>query len=163
MSAEPTLSPTQEAALSKLLGRAGEMQARIVRGDEDENLPAYIDAFRAYYALVESKGALPMPIVTRETRLACVHRMQWLYSTPENRRRIENGFLGAVTTCDYSALPIEAHTHPGFSAFRREIDARDWSTADMLKLAWDWFRAGWDAAFADADARKKTKPLGDAS
>ena len=124
MSAKATLSSTQEASLRKLIGHAGEMQSRIARGDEDENLPAYIDAFRAYYAL---------------------------YSTPENRRRIENGFSGAVTTCDYSALPIEAHAHPGFSAFRREIDARDWSTSDMLKLAWDWFRAGWDAQHRETE------------
>ena len=140
------LTPTQAAALKKLISHAGEMQSRIVKGAEDANLPVYIDTFQAYYALSESKGIKTMPIVTRETRLYCVHRMQWLYSSPENRRRIENGDIQSVTTCDFSVLPIEAHTHPGFLAFRRQLDGRGRYPDHMLKSAWDWFRVGWDDA-----------------
>ena len=139
------LTPTQAATLKKLMDTdAGEMQRRITQGAEDANLPAYIDTFRAYYALNESKGIKTMPIVTRETRLACVNRMQWLYSNPENRRRIEDGDPGSVTTCDFSVLPVDAHAHPGFPAFRRQMDRRGNYPDHMLKSAWHWFRVGWD-------------------
>lgn len=51
------------------------MQARVVRGDEDDHLTELLDAFDAYFVICRSKlGHDQVPIVTWETYVAIKQR-----------------------------------------------------------------------------------------
>jgi hypothetical protein len=67
--APPVMTPEQGAILARCFQIGfGELQARIVRGDEDDRLTEMTDTFEAYFAVCRSKlGHDHVPIVTWET------------------------------------------------------------------------------------------------
>ena len=65
----PSLTPEQRTVLARCFRiDGGELQARVIRGDEDDHLAELIDAFDAYFVMSRAKlGHDRVPIMTWET------------------------------------------------------------------------------------------------
>ena len=76
-SGRPSLTPEQGAIIAHCF-RIGfdELQARVVRGDEDDHLAEMIDTFDTYFTVCRARfGHDRVPIVTWETYTAIKHRI----------------------------------------------------------------------------------------
>lgn len=73
---QPSLTPKQREALTRYFHCGpGEMQGRVIRGDEDDHLAEMIDAFDAYFVMCRAKlGHDRVPIATWETYTAIKQR-----------------------------------------------------------------------------------------
>ncbi len=65
----PSMTPEQRALFARCLQMGcGALQLRVMRGEEDDQLPALLDMYEAYFAMSRAKlGHDHVPIATWET------------------------------------------------------------------------------------------------